>query len=338
MKPIVLAYCAHSNDLDFAEIEPFIAERIEGASREGRACLFLKEFGGFLTNRTARMDYQSFHNEKTLRSRNLEQVRFGISPFALERESEFTQKLLRFLVGWHLPVVSEDLSFESWCLHEQADSLEKAVRQSVTNGNRAQIVRTYTDAKVAQVAALRARDVELAKQIRKELGAKPDALLLTARGAHHRFTLSRELQLIQTQYEEFNPHGFGTTQEDKFIELLQNHEGTDGFRPAAAQELLILRAVIANILRNVMDEVTATPFYRGARVSSSYKTKTASQIADRWDDLAVERYFAAPFAHRGIFARNWLMENATAEERPLLIGATSDTGGTVQYYRPLPGT
>jgi hypothetical protein len=129
---------------------------------------------------------------------------------------------------------------------------------------------------------------------------------------HHRFTLSRELQLIQTQYEEFNPHGFGTAQEDKFINLLQNHEGTDGFRPAAAQELLILRAVIANILRNVMDEVAATPFYRGARVSSSYKTKTAGQIADRWDDLAVERYFAAPFAHRGIFARNWLMENATA--------------------------
>jgi hypothetical protein len=316
-KPIVIAYCAHSSGLDFAEIEPFLAEHVEKAAREVRACLFLKEFGGFLTNQTARMDYQSFRNEKTLRSRNLEQVRFGISPFALERESDFTQQLLRFLIGWHIPVVSEDLSFESWCLHEQADALEKAVQQSVTNGRRAQIVQAFTDAKVAQVAALRARDVELAKQIRSELHAKPDTLLLTARGAHHQFTLSRELHLLQIQCQQFNAYQGWTTQEDRFTEVVRIQEGTEDFRPTAAQELLILRAVLANILRNVMETFQATPLYRGPRVSSSYKSRMASQIADRWDEPAVERYFAVPVAHRGMFVRNWLMENATAEERPM---------------------
>jgi hypothetical protein len=322
IKPVAIAYCEHSDHVDFSGIESFFAQFVDEASRDVRGCLFLKELGGILSNSSARMSYQSFRNEKSLQSRNLEQVRFGVLPFRFEMENEFTQALLRFLVSWHLPVTNEDLSFESWSLHEQVDRLEEALSQSVTKGNRAQVIEAYTGAKVAKVAAIRTRDVEFADQIRRELDTRPDTLLLTARGSNHQFTLSRQLQTLKIQYSQFHPEGYGPTQESRFIEAIQNCGEIDSFRPTAEQELLILRAIIANTLRNTMDRVVIVPSYRGPRVSGSYKSTMASKIVDRWDDLAVERYFAAPHEQRGAFARHWLVDNATADERALLtLGA-----------------
>lgn len=328
-KPVVIAYCVHSSDLDFTEIQPFFQESVESASHEFRSCLFMKEFGGFLAGPTNRTDYQSFCNEKALRSQNLMQVRFGVSPLGLESESHFTQALLSFLMRWHLPVSSEDLSYWTWSMHERADGLEQVVRQTVMGGKRSHLVEAYTKAKQAQLAALRARDREFSAQIRRELEAQPDALILTARGAHHRLTLNQELQLLGIKHCQFESYEVGMTQEARFLQAIQNGEGSV-FRPTEAQEVLALRAVLANILRSRMDEVTAAPLHRGSKLSSSYKSTAASRIVDRWDDLAVERYFATPFARRGIFVLSWLMENATTEERPLFIGATNDTSGTVR--------